>query len=72
MEPKCGPPRTDKFSTIVRSRRARATRDDMNARSTLMANTIAQEQRSYINVGQENSTPIELYYEDQARVGPSC
>jgi non-heme chloroperoxidase len=29
-----------------------------------MSNTVAHEQRSYINVGQENSTPIDLYYED--------
>jgi non-heme chloroperoxidase len=29
-----------------------------------MSNTIAHEQRGFINVGQENSTPIELYYED--------
>jgi non-heme chloroperoxidase len=32
--------------------------------------TIAQEQRSYINVGQENSTPIELYYEDYGSGSP--
>jgi non-heme chloroperoxidase len=32
--------------------------------------TIAQEQRSYINVGQENSTPIELYYEDHGSGSP--
>jgi non-heme chloroperoxidase len=32
--------------------------------------TIAQEQRSYINVGQENSTPIELYYEDHGSGKP--
>ena len=29
-----------------------------------MHTSTAQEQRSYITVGQENSTPIELYYED--------
>jgi hypothetical protein len=27
-----------------------------------MSTTLAQEQRSYINVGQENSTEIELYW----------
>jgi non-heme chloroperoxidase len=35
-----------------------------------MSSTIAQEQRSYINVGQENSTPIELYYEDHGTGKP--
>jgi non-heme chloroperoxidase len=35
-----------------------------------MVSTIAQEQRSYINVGQENSTPIELYYEDHGSGKP--
>jgi non-heme chloroperoxidase len=35
-----------------------------------MSSTIAQEQRSYINVGQENSTPIELYYEDHGSGKP--
>jgi pimeloyl-ACP methyl ester carboxylesterase len=35
-----------------------------------MSNTIAQEQRSYLNVGQENSTPIELYYEDHGSGKP--
>jgi pimeloyl-ACP methyl ester carboxylesterase len=35
-----------------------------------MSNTIAHEQRSYINVGQENSTPIELYYEDHGSGPP--
>ena len=35
-----------------------------------MSNTIAHEQRSYINVGQENSTPIELYYEDHGSGSP--
>jgi non-heme chloroperoxidase len=35
-----------------------------------MANTIALEQRSYIRVGQENSTPIELYYEDHGSGAP--
>jgi non-heme chloroperoxidase len=34
-----------------------------------MSSTIAHEQRSYINVGQENSTPIDLYYEDHG-AGP--
>jgi len=29
-----------------------------------MTNVVAQDQRSYIEVGQENSTPIDLYYED--------
>jgi non-heme chloroperoxidase len=32
--------------------------------------TMAQEQRSYLNVGQENSTPIELYYEDHGSGKP--
>ncbi|HEV8453891.1 MAG TPA: alpha/beta hydrolase [Gemmatimonadales bacterium] len=35
-----------------------------------MSTTIAQEQRSYINVGQENSTEIELYYEDHGSGRP--
>src|ERR671935_558322 len=35
-----------------------------------MSSTIVQEQRSYINVGQENSTPIELYYEDHGTGKP--
>jgi non-heme chloroperoxidase len=35
-----------------------------------MSNTIAHEQRSYINVGQENSTPIDLYYEDHGSGPP--
>ena len=35
-----------------------------------MSNTIAHEQRSYITVGQENSTPIELYYEDHGSGSP--
>ncbi|MGH7509939.1 MAG: alpha/beta fold hydrolase [Gemmatimonadales bacterium] len=35
-----------------------------------MSNTIGQEQRSYINVGQENSTPIDLYYEDHGSGSP--
>jgi non-heme chloroperoxidase len=35
-----------------------------------MSNTVTQEQRSYINVGQENSTPIELYYEDHGSGKP--
>jgi pimeloyl-ACP methyl ester carboxylesterase len=35
-----------------------------------MSNTIAHEQRGYINVGQENSTPIELYYEDHGSGPP--
>lgn len=34
-----------------------------------MSGSIAQEQRSYITVGQENSTSIELYYEDHG-AGP--
>ena len=29
-----------------------------------MSGTVTQESRSYINVGQKNSTPIDLYYED--------
>lgn len=32
--------------------------------------TIAHELRSYINVGQENSTPIDLYYEDHGSGTP--
>jgi non-heme chloroperoxidase len=35
-----------------------------------MSNTVMQEQRSYINVGQENSTTIELYYEDHGSGKP--
>jgi non-heme chloroperoxidase len=35
-----------------------------------MNTSIAQEQRSYITVGQENSTPIELYYEDHGSGKP--
>jgi non-heme chloroperoxidase len=35
-----------------------------------MSNTIAHEQRNYINVGQENSTPIDLYYEDHGSGPP--
>jgi non-heme chloroperoxidase len=35
-----------------------------------MSSTIALEQRSYIRVGQENSTPIELYYEDHGSGSP--
>jgi non-heme chloroperoxidase len=35
-----------------------------------MSSTIAHEQRSYIHVGQENSTPIELYYEDYGSGSP--
>jgi non-heme chloroperoxidase len=35
-----------------------------------MSTSIAQEQRSYITVGQENSTPIELYYEDHGSGKP--
>jgi non-heme chloroperoxidase len=35
-----------------------------------MSTTIAEEQRSYINVGQENSTTIELYYEDHGSGKP--
>jgi non-heme chloroperoxidase len=35
-----------------------------------MSGTIAQEQRSYLTVGQENSTPIELYYEDHGSGKP--
>ena len=35
-----------------------------------MNTLIAQEQRSYITVGQENSTPIELYYEDHGSGKP--
>jgi non-heme chloroperoxidase len=35
-----------------------------------MSGTVALEQRSYIRVGQENSTPIELYYEDHGSGSP--
>src|ERR687883_535520 len=35
-----------------------------------MVSTIAQEQRSYINVGEENSASIELYYEDHGTGKP--
>jgi non-heme chloroperoxidase len=35
-----------------------------------MNTSIAQELRSYITVGQENSTPIELYYEDHGSGKP--
>ena len=35
-----------------------------------MSSTVAHEQRSYIQVGQENSTPIELYYEDHGSGSP--
>jgi pimeloyl-ACP methyl ester carboxylesterase len=35
-----------------------------------MSTTTTQEQRSYINVGQENSTEIELYYEDHGSGKP--
>src|SRR6202521_5898879 len=35
-----------------------------------MSNTVTQEQRSYISVGQENSGPIELYYEDHGKGKP--
>jgi len=35
-----------------------------------MSSTIAHEQRSYINVGQENSIPIDLYYEDHGSGPP--
>ena len=35
-----------------------------------MSTSIAQEQRSYITVGQENSTPIDLYYEDHGSGKP--
>jgi non-heme chloroperoxidase len=35
-----------------------------------MNTSIAQEQRSYITVGQENSTPIDLYYEDHGSGKP--
>jgi non-heme chloroperoxidase len=35
-----------------------------------MSGTITQEQRSYVTVGQENSTPIELYYEDHGSGKP--
>jgi pimeloyl-ACP methyl ester carboxylesterase len=36
----------------------------------MMSNTIAHEQLSYINVGQENSTPINLHYEDHGSGSP--
>lgn len=35
-----------------------------------MPNVIAQDLRSYVEVGQENSTPIELYYEDHGSGSP--
>jgi pimeloyl-ACP methyl ester carboxylesterase len=35
-----------------------------------MSSTMGQEQRSYINVGPENSTAIELYYEDHGSGKP--
>jgi non-heme chloroperoxidase len=35
-----------------------------------MSSAITQEHRSYIHVGQENSTPIELYYEDHGSGSP--
>ena len=35
-----------------------------------MSGSITQEQRSYITVGQENTTPIELYYEDHGTGKP--
>jgi non-heme chloroperoxidase len=35
-----------------------------------MSGTVTQESRSYINVGQENSTPIDLYYEDHGSGKP--
>jgi non-heme chloroperoxidase len=35
-----------------------------------MSNVMTQEMRSYITVGQENSTPIDLYYEDHGSGKP--
>lgn len=35
-----------------------------------MPGTLTQELRSYVNVGQENSTPIDLYYEDHGAGKP--
>ena len=35
-----------------------------------MSNTIGHEPRGFINVGQENSTPIDLYYEDHGSGPP--
>jgi non-heme chloroperoxidase len=35
-----------------------------------MSHTIAQKPRSYVTVGQENSTPIDLYYEDHGSGKP--
>lgn len=35
-----------------------------------MTSSVTQELRSYINVGQENSTPIDLYYEDHGTGKP--
>src|ERR1700730_16713021 len=35
-----------------------------------MSNLMTQEMRSYIEVGQENSTPIDLYYEDHGSGRP--
>jgi pimeloyl-ACP methyl ester carboxylesterase len=35
-----------------------------------MTNVVAQDQRTYVEVGQENSTPINLYYEDHGSGQP--
>jgi non-heme chloroperoxidase len=35
-----------------------------------MPNVMAQDQRSFVEVGQENSTPIDLYYEDHGSGSP--
>src|ERR687885_1835019 len=35
-----------------------------------MSNAIVQETRSYVRVGQENSTPVDLYYEDHGSGRP--
>jgi non-heme chloroperoxidase len=35
-----------------------------------MSSAIAQELRSYISVGQENSTPVDIYYEDHGSGSP--
>src|SRR5919202_1019087 len=66
--------------TIARPGRAPSPHDGAHARALaavhvktrrcVMSGTIAQEQRSYISVGRENSTSIELYYEDHGTGAP--
>jgi non-heme chloroperoxidase len=43
---------------------------DRSTRRDPMSTTIAHETRSYITVGQENSTPIDIYYEDHGAGRP--